>query len=126
MSSQTGAGRASIFGDDDDFDLSDFQPRPPAHKPAPPEEVRAISERASFRSREPKPAAPALAIPPAEAPVRRTQRRHRTGRNAQLNIKVRPETLAAFHALVDRQGWVQGEAFERAIAALERELAAKA
>ncbi|WP_159718489.1 stability/partitioning determinant [Geminicoccus flavidas] len=126
MSSQTGGGRASIFGDDD-FDLSDFQPRPPAHKAAPPEEVRAISERASFRSREPKPAAPAApAAPPAEAPARRAQRRHRTGRNAQLNIKVRPETLNAFHALVDRHGWVQGEAFERAIAALERELAGRA
>jgi hypothetical protein len=123
MSSQTGAERASIFGDED-FDLSDFQPRPPAHKAVPPDEVRAISERASFRSREPR-AAPAAPAPPAEAPIRRTQRRHRTGRNAQLNIKVRPETLDAFHALVDRLGWVQGEAFERAIAALERELAGR-
>ncbi|WP_027132512.1 hypothetical protein [Geminicoccus roseus] len=105
--------RASIFGDDD-FDVSDFQPRLPDRPAAPPEEVRAVSEAASFRSREPKDV--------AQLPARREQRRYRTGRNAQLNIKVRPETLEAFYALVDQHGWVQGEAFERALAALEREL----
>ena len=82
--------------------------------------MRAVSEAASFRSREPK-AAPAV---PA-APQKREQRRYRTGRNAQLNIKIKPETLEAFYAHRRSQGWVQGEAFERAIEALKRELASQ-
>jgi hypothetical protein len=113
--------RASIFGTDDEFDVSGFAPKPaekPAAKPAVKrEQVRAVSEAASFRSREPKAAPVVLA-----APQKREQRRYRTGRNAQLNIKIKPETLEDFYALVDRTGWVQGEAFERAIEALKREL----
>lgn len=112
--------RASIFGDDD-LDVSGFAPKPAekitAKPAAKPEQVRVVSEAASFRSREPKPA-------PAP-PTKREQRRYRTGRNAQLNIKIRPETLEEFYAIVDRQGWVQGEAFERAIEALKRELASQ-
>jgi hypothetical protein len=41
----------------------------------------------------------------------------------QLNIKVRQDTLDAFNRLCDTYGWVQGEMLERALAALERELA---
>lgn len=112
--------RASIFGDDD-LDISGFAPKPPEKTTAKPaakrEQVRAVSEAASFRSREPKPA--------PVSPPKREQRRYRTGRNAQLNIKIRPETLEEFYAIVDRQGWVQGEAFERAIEALKRELASQ-
>lgn len=114
--------RASVFGDDD-LDVSGFAPKPIEKLTAKPaakrEQVRAVSEAASFRSREPKAAAP---IVPAAAP-KREQRRYRTGRNAQLNIKIKPETLEEFYTLVDRHGWVQGEAFERAIEALKRELA---
>ena len=88
--------RASIFGTDDDFDVSGFAPKAPAaaEKPAAKrEQVRAVSEAASFRSREPKaaPAAPA-------ARSEREPRRYRTGRNVQLNIKAKPETLEAFYA----------------------------
>src|SRR3982751_1364145 len=109
--------RASIFGTDDEFDVSGFAPNT-AEKPAVVrEQGREIAEGASFRSREPKPAP----VVPA-APQKREQRRYRTGRNAQLNIKIKPETLEDFYALVDRTGWVQGEAFERAIEALKREL----
>lgn len=43
------------------------------------------------------------------------QRRHRTGRNAQLNLKAKPETIAEFTAIADAQGWVLGEAFEKAV-----------
>jgi len=35
--------------------------------------------------------------------MRPPQRRHRTGRNAQLNFKVTPETLAQFAAIADRE-----------------------
>jgi hypothetical protein len=53
-------------------------------------------------------------------PIVREPRRHRTGRNIQLNIKARAETIARFYAIADFNGWVLGETFERAIAALER------
>jgi hypothetical protein len=112
--------RASIFGTDDEFDVSGFAPKSAEKPAAKQEQVRAVSEAASFRSREPK---AALVVP--AAPPKREQRRYRTGRNAQLNIKVKPETLEDFYALVDRHGWVQGEAFERAIEALKRELASQ-
>jgi hypothetical protein len=106
--------RASIFGDDDP-DISSFIPKPPTPA-ARPEQVRAVSEVANFRSREPKPA-------PAKKPAARTPRQYRTGRNMQLNIKVRAEAVEAFYALADRQNWVLGETFERAVEALGRELA---
>lgn len=112
--------RASIFGDDE-IDVSDFKPKPPA-KPAenPPaglEQVRVVAEAANFPSREPK--------RPPPMPLRREQRRHRTGRNVQLNIKARAEAVEAFYAITDREKWVLGETFERAIEALRRELARK-
>ncbi|MGG5812490.1 hypothetical protein [Falsiroseomonas sp. CW058] len=105
-------GRASLFGQDTDLDLSSFKPKAPAK----PEQVRDVAEHAGFRSRE--------AAPPSaegEAP-RREPRRYRTGRNVQLNLKVRREAVDAFYRLADEQGWVLGEAFERAVSALDREL----
>jgi hypothetical protein len=108
--------RASIFGDDD-LDVSAFKPKPASQPSARPEQVREVSEAVSFHSRDPKPGPPA-------PPVRREQRRYRTGRNVQLNIKARAEAVEAFYAIADRQHWVLGETFERAIEALNRELAA--
>lgn len=112
------SGRAPVFGDDGDLDVSGFTSKQPAPKTAAgAEQVRVVSESASFRSRE-----PAVAIPAAPSSVRREPRRYRTGRNVQLNLKVRQEALDAFYALADEQSWVLGEAFERAIEALRREL----
>jgi hypothetical protein len=104
-----GEKRASIF-DGDDFDVSDLTTSPSARPAARarPEEVRRVAESQDFRSRE------------SGQPGR--QRRYRTGRNMQLNMKVRPETLERFNRLCDEQGWVQGEALEHALDALEREL----
>jgi hypothetical protein len=111
--------RASIFSSDEDLDLSDFTPKTAPDPTAPSQEqVRAVAEKASFRSREPQ---PPVTIPAAAQPV--AQRRHRTGRNVQCNIKAKAETVAAFKALSDENGWVDGETFERAIAALKREMA---
>jgi hypothetical protein len=103
--------RAPIF-EEDELDLSDFEAAPPGEGRgfAPPDQVRRVAESAAFRSRE-----------PTSFPV---YRRYRTGRNVQLNIKVRQDTLDAFNRLCDTHGWVQGETLERAILALERELAA--
>lgn len=118
----SGAGeRAKLFGDDGDLDVSGFTPKPPAR----PEQVRGVAEGAGFRSREPAPApvvlpaaAPAPVVPP---PIRREQRRYRTGRNVQLNLKVRQEDLDAFYRLADDSGQVLGEVFADAVAALQRE-----
>ena len=110
--------RASIFGDDDDADVNAFKPKPPAPPVASPEEVREVAEAARFRSRDPRPAPDQQ-----QRSQRREPRRHRTGRNVQLNIKARAETVEAFYAIADRQNWVLGETFERAVEALSRELA---
>ena len=109
--------RASVFGNDDEFDVSGFAPKPIEKPAAKPEQVRVVSEAASFRSREPTPAPVAV---PAEA-HKREQRRYGTGRNVQLNIKVRPEDLERFLTLCDQHQWVQGYGFQQAIEALKRE-----
>lgn len=115
--------RAGLF-EEDGPDLSDFRPKPPAR----PEQVKALAEEAGFHSREPvRPATgpmppPAPPPPRLAAPAAREQRRYRTGRNQQLNLKVRAQDAEAFYALADAQGWVLGEAFARAVAALAREL----
>jgi len=106
------SGRAPLFGQNTDLDLSDFKPKAPAK----PEQVRDVAEQAGFRSRE------AVAPPTAAEEARREPRRYRTGRNVQLNLKVRREAVDAFYKIADEQGWVLGEAFERAVAALERNL----
>jgi hypothetical protein len=100
--------RASIFEDDD--------PPPPPEPPRPaPERVRALSEAANFRSREPQPSA---------GQGRRKPRTYRTGRTAAFSAKTTPETVDALYAIAERQGWKVGETLERALAALQRELAA--
>ena len=111
-------GRAPLFNDRDEVDVSGFVPRA-AVTGEQAEQVRAVAEPAAFRSRDP-------AAPPSAAsasPMLRPQRRYRTGRNMQLNLKVREVTVKTFYAMADAQGWVLGEAFERAVAALQRELA---
>lgn len=111
--------RVSLFGDIPEIDLSGFTTKPRPDPKAPSlEEVRAISEAANFPSRE---AAPARQKPPEN----RRDRRYRTGRNVQLNIKVTEKSHADFYAIVDahaHEEWTLGYTFERAIAALKREL----
>jgi hypothetical protein len=113
------AERASIFSNDDALDVSAFKPKTPSKlvdNATPVERVRAVSEAAQFRSRDPK---------PVPKPVSREQRRHRTGRNVQLNIKARAQAVEEFYAIADTENWVLGETFERAIEALKVDLARK-
>jgi len=120
--------RASVFDQEPEIDISGFKPRTLAKPAAEADQVKAVSETANFVSREPArpapPAQPAAAArasrEPQKEPIEREPRRHRTGRNIQLNIKARAETIDRFYALSDRHGWVLGETFERAIAELER------
>lgn len=118
----TGAKRASVFDMGEDVDVSGFAPRPPDRSAARPEQVRAVSETAQFRSREPRPDAREPKPQPESAATKREPRRYRTGRNMQLNIKARTEAIETFYALSDQQGWVLGETFEHAVDALKRQL----
>ncbi len=51
-------------------------------------------------------------------------RRYRTGRNVQFNIKAMQDTVDAFYAMTEAQGWVLGFTLcgKRAVEALQREL----
>ena len=110
-------GRASIFEEDADIDVSGFAPKPAPDPEAPhAEQIREVSEKAKFRSREPK------VLPEKQVTTKREQRRYRTGRNVQFNLKASQETVDGFYAIADRQGWVLGETLEHALAALKREL----
>lgn len=106
--------RASIFGNQADrageggFNLDRFKPATP--KPAPPPEaIAAVSTGAGYPSREPV-QPPAAKRPPT------------TGRNVQFNLKASPETLDQFRTIKDRKGWSLAETFEKAVAALQREV----
>ena len=128
--------RASIFdnGIEDnglkdngiDFDVSGFMPK--KAKTAPTalsvETLKAVSEAAQFPSREPVKKTNSAAKVIVE-PEKREMRRYRTGRNVQLNIKVKSETLDSFYQIADREGWVLGETLERAVAALKEKISAQ-
>lgn len=111
--------RASLgFGGElDALDLAEFAtPKPRVIKPEP-ETARKAAEAAGFRSRESR--------APIAEPRKAQQRRRRTGRTAQLNLKLKPETIEAFTRIADVKGWGLGEAFERAIALLELDQASR-
>lgn len=99
---------ASIFDNVDEDDTARVS-RPD------PDQVRALSEAASFRSRE-------GGAPPDPTP-RRKPWRYRTGRNVQFNARAKQSTVDDFHAIAERLDRPIGEVLERALAALKRELA---
>ena len=89
----------------DGIDAADFKTRP-IDRPDP-EVARRVAEADGYT-------AGASARAPGD-----TQRRYRTGRTAQLNLKVTPENRARFGAMADALGISQNELFERALKALE-------
>lgn len=98
--------RASLgFGDElDNFDPAAWAKPETKPAPKPKADTKRAAEAAGFRSREP--AAPkAVAEPPK-------QRRRRTGRNVQFNIKTKAETIEEFCRIADERGMGLGEAFE--------------
>ena len=105
--------RANLgFGDElDSFNPEEWTPRKKHPAPETTQAVREAAAKAGFKSREPVPA----------EPPKPNQRRRRTGRNAQFNIKARPETIEAFCAVADAQGWGLGETLEYAVALLKRD-----
>ena len=108
--------RAGIFDDMPSLDVTGFEPKSVVDTQAPPaDEVKAVAEAAHFRSREAPPAK--VAKPPKKA-----RRVHRTGRNAQFNIKALQKSVDDFYGITAEQGWVLGYTLERAVEALKREL----
>lgn len=135
-------GRANLgFAGGFDEELDRFDPAEwcaparPRPKPAPEAQAasRQLAEATGFRSREPGAGEGAsrgrpAATPKPEAepkPAPRPQRRRRTGRNAQFNIKAKPETIEAFCAAADAHGWGLGETLEHAVTLLAADLEAK-
>jgi hypothetical protein len=114
MSIDTQPQRASIFDDELDLDLSSFTPRGAGNERPDKDALRTVAEARGFSSREP--------LAPAPIPEPQLQRRYRTGRNRQLNLKVTDDSLRRFYALADAQGLVLGEVFEQAVSALETAL----
>ena len=100
--------RAGLF--EDDLDLSQFSPKK-APKAEPPEIVREVAWRANFQSRE------------SAKPHKKPDRRRRTGRNVQLNLKVTDSAKDLFYQVFDSyrekdDRVTQGEVFEWAVRAL--------
>jgi hypothetical protein len=110
--------RASIFEAEEaqELDVGSFAPKTAIDTNAPPpEQVRAVSQAAHFRSRE-------ATTPKPETHSKRPARQFRTGRNVQFNVKALRETVDAFYDVAEAQGWILGYTLERAIEALQREL----
>lgn len=114
--------------DDTDFNPADWDVGTPAPKPPQKLEARKVAEATGFRSREVGTAthngtnngAGEAAPAPIAAPPKQVRRR-RTGRNAQFNLKARPETIQSFCAVADAKDWGLGETLEHAVALLQRE-----
>jgi hypothetical protein len=117
--------RPNIFRDEDDFDLSRFEPkREPETSPVSPETVRRVSEEGGFPSR----AQQNIPVQPPKRPIA-----SKTGRTVLLNARVTQRAHDRFHEIIERERLryeagelthrvTLGEIVERALAALEREM----
>ncbi|MGB3247461.1 MAG: hypothetical protein WBB25_23245, partial [Sulfitobacter sp.] len=105
--------------DDTGFDPAEWDVGTPAPQRPESATARKVAEATGFRSREagitPVPA------PAAGAGESKPLRRRRTGRNAQFNLKARPDTIESFCDVADAKGWGLGETLEHAVALLQRE-----
>lgn len=119
--------RSSVFdAEESDIDLSVFTPKAAPDTTAPPvEQVKTFADAVNFPSREARPSKAAMTEQAFTPRRQREPRRHRTGRNIQFNCKATQETIDAFYALADQNGWLVGETLERAVAALQREIVAR-
>ena len=126
-------GRADPMAD---MDLSDFEPTPIARANIDVDAIREASEKQNFPSRAPVSLSPPASRPPKQtasparpsvtpSPPVKEQRRRRTGRSHQLNLKVTTEAAQHFAKLADANKWGFGEAFEKAVAALEEKYPAR-
>ncbi|MGC1955229.1 MAG: hypothetical protein WA970_22170 [Gammaproteobacteria bacterium] len=132
----TDLGLADIYEDEDSkpLDFSGFEPgSKPKKKNPPKEQIRAAAFEAGFqdregnsnrnpplqRSRRMKDTSPAI----PKTNIRRSLY-YRTGRSQQINLKGQLSDKERLGKLCDDQNWVQGQAFQYALDALEEKIAA--
>jgi hypothetical protein len=105
------SGRASIF-EKPTLDISGFAPRTDdVHRPQP-AQLDELTRGSKFRSRE--------GVEPE--PTRIQQRRRRTGRNVQFNIRATQQVIDDFKALSEQMDWPDGLTLERALEALREKM----
>jgi hypothetical protein len=110
--------RASIF-QKSALDIGSFGLRTgPDERPAP-EQLDELTRGSKFRSRETVDQPREIAEPHRVS----EQRRRRTGRNVQFNIRATQAVINEFKSISERQDWPDGLTLERALEALKRELA---
>lgn len=116
------SNRVSPFGD-----LNDFAPAPKgkATKKVQKEVVDQVAAENGFPSRQPVKTAKVVKAAPspaatAPAPAAKEQRRYRTGRNQQINLKATGETIEHLYRLADEMNVPLGEVLARALVALEK------
>lgn len=102
------------LGQDDEDDL--VQPTPAKKPMLPKEEVERIARQQGFAQSTAKETLMEEGPTPA-----RQQRRRRTGRNAQINIKATPEAIDRLYRISDKMNKPLGEILELALEALEKD-----
>jgi hypothetical protein len=116
--------RASLGFSDvlDDFDPKEFESKATNKKSTKKEATAAkkSAEELGFPSREAK----VVSVEPSK-PAARLQRRRRTGRDTQFNMKCKQETIDAYIAIADEKNWGLGETLEHAVELLQREFQGK-
>jgi len=105
------SGRASIF-EKPKLDIAGFTPRADDMPGPAPEQLNEITRGSKFRGREGG----------ESGPMRVQQRRRRTGRNVQFNIRATQQVIDEFKALSEDMDWPDGLTLEKALASLKREL----
>ena len=105
---------------DDDLNLGDFAPKNSGTvaKKIEPAAIEELSRRTNFPSRQPSKSQSGGQASPALG----KDRRYRTGRNAQINIKATASTIELLYSTADGLGIPLGEVLERALRALSREI----
>lgn len=105
-----------------ELDIDEWQPKKPNRRfdQSQIEDSNLVAEASGFKSREPKARKSSSLMGAGQGGVT-PPRRRRTGRNAQFNLKAKPETIEAYCFIADQQGWGLGETLERAVELLQRE-----
>ena len=107
------ADRANPFVDLGEFEVKS-KPRP-IEKAA----IERLAQETGFPSRQ----APSISARPATVPItpsRKKGRRYTTGRNQQINIKAKAETIERLYKIADARNVPLGEVLELALDALDR------
>jgi hypothetical protein len=105
------SGRASIF-EKPTLDISGFAPRTDDARRPQPAQLDELTRGSKFRSRE--------GVEPEATRIQ--QRRRRTGRNVQFNIRATQQVIDDFKALSEQMDWPDGLTLERALEALREKI----